>query len=55
MQSIGVVSKTAVESYSLSGPVARSSGLLYDIRFNYPYEFFKYLNIGVLIGLQGII
>lgn len=53
MQNVGNLTTYLANSYGLSGPVARSCGLKYDVRVIYPYELFKYFPITVLTGAQG--
>ena len=53
MQNVGILNKFLSLSYALSGPVARSSGLKYDIRLTYPHELLKYFPISIVYGTQG--
>ena len=53
MDHVGIVNKFTANSYGLSGPIARSCGLINDIRLNYPYELFNYTSIPVVYGMRG--
>ena len=53
MQNVGIINKFISNSYGLSGPVSRSCGLKYDLRFLFPYEFFNFLPIKIIFGSQG--
>ena len=53
MESVGIINKPIGVSYSLSGPVGRSLGIIKDQRFNDPYETFKYKSIPIIYTKQG--
>ena len=55
MESVGIINKPIGVSYSLSGPVGRSLGIIKDQRFNDPYETFKYKSIPIIYTKQGFI
>jgi len=50
---IGVVSKDDAISYGLSGPMARASGIDWDIRINEPYSRYDEFDFDVAIALNG--
>ena len=50
---IGVVSKDDAISYGLSGPMARASGIDWDIRVNEPYSRYDEFDFDVAIALNG--
>ncbi len=50
---IGVVSKDDAISYGLSGPMARASGIDWDIRVNEPYSRYDEFDFDVVIALNG--
>jgi len=52
---IGVISKGWAKSASLSGVIARSTGLKYDIRVPYQttYAYYKFLNFKTYMGSNG--
>ena len=50
---IGVVSKDDAISYGLSGPMARASGIDWDIRVNEPYSRYDQFDFDVAIALNG--
>ena len=52
---IGSMSKNFVKNASISGVIARSCGLKYDVRSSYQttYAFYKYLNFKVFTGDYG--
>jgi len=53
MLNVGVISSYTCGSYALSGPISRSCGFSYDLRQTSPYEVFTFIQIPVLIGIQG--
>ena len=53
MSSVGIISSSIAKSYSLSGPIIRSTGYIYDIRHNFPYETFKFCSIPIIYGKTG--
>ncbi len=50
---IGIISKEDVVKYSLTGPVARASGIEYDIRKDNPYSSYAEFEFEVPIGENG--
>jgi len=50
---IGVISKEDVIKYSLTGPVARASGINYDMRKDMPYSSYEDFEFEVPIGENG--
>ncbi len=50
---IGVISKEDVLKYSLTGPVARASGVKYDVRKDMPYSSYEEFDFEVPIGENG--
>ena len=50
---IGVISKEDVLKYSLTGPVARASGINYDLRKDMPYSSYEDFEFEVPIGENG--
>lgn len=50
---IGVISKEDVVKYSLTGPVARASGVNYDLRKDLPYSSYEEFEFEVPIGENG--
>ena len=50
---IGVISKEDVLKYSLTGPVARASGINYDLRKDMPYSSYEEFEFEVPIGENG--
>lgn len=52
---VGVISKTFAKRGSISGVIARSSGLRYDVRVPYQttYAYYKYLTFKTFIGTNG--
>ncbi|MEM1008199.1 MAG: hypothetical protein AAGJ35_04280, partial [Myxococcota bacterium] len=50
---VGSLSLQHVVEYGLSGPVARASGLNYDIRRNMPYLMYEQLDFEVVLGDRG--
>ena len=50
---IGIVSKDDAISYGLSGPMARASGIDWDIRVNEPYSRYDEFDFDVAIALNG--
>ena len=50
---IGVISKEDVIKYSLTGPVARASGINYDMRKDLPYSSYEEFEFEVPIGENG--
>ena len=50
---VGVVSKEDAISYGLSGPMARASGIDWDIRVKEPYSGYEDFDFDVVIALNG--
>ena len=50
---IGVISKEDVLKYSLTGPVARASGINYDLRKDMPYSSYEDFEFEVPVGENG--
>ena len=50
---VGVISKEDVIKYSLTGPVARASGVDYDLRKNLPYSSYEEFEFEVPVGENG--
>ncbi|MFM2361092.1 MAG: hypothetical protein RLY16_3085 [Bacteroidota bacterium] len=53
MKGVGVISKEDAISYGCSGPVARGSGVVCDIRKKYPYEIYNQLQFDEVIETGG--
>ncbi len=50
---IGVISKEDAISYGLSGPMARASGIDWDLRVKEPYSSYEDFDFDVVIALNG--
>ena len=50
---VGVISKEDAISYGLSGPMARASGIDWDIRVKEPYSSYNDFDFDVIIALNG--
>lgn len=50
---VGVISKEDVTKYSLTGPIARASGVKYDLRKDIPYSSYEEFEFEVPIGENG--
>jgi NADH dehydrogenase I D subunit len=50
---IGVVSKRQVQAWSMSGAMARASGLPWDLRKTNPYEVYDRLDFNIPVGVNG--
>lgn len=50
---IGIISKELAETYSLSGPVLRGSGIKYDIRKNEPYSVYDEFDFEIPCYKEG--
>lgn len=50
---VGIISKEDVYFYGLTGPVARGSGVAYDIRKLEPYDAYPYVDFDVPVGEKG--
>jgi NADH-quinone oxidoreductase subunit D len=53
MQGIGVLSETDAIAWGATGPVARASGVLFDIRKNDPYSVYPRIDFRVPVGENG--
>ena len=53
MKGIGVLSETDAIAWGATGPVARASGVLFDIRKNDPYSVYPRLDFRVPVGENG--
>jgi NADH:ubiquinone oxidoreductase subunit D len=50
---IGIIKKQQIQSWAVSGPLARASGLNWDLRKNQPYEVYDRLDFIVPVGEIG--
>ncbi|MGB3051283.1 MAG: NADH-quinone oxidoreductase subunit D [Polyangiales bacterium] len=53
MQGVGILTKEQALSYGVTGPVARSTGIPYDVRKDYPYLVYDRFNFEVPVGEDG--
>ena len=53
MDGVGIISKVDAGGWGLTGPVARSTGLAYDVRKDHPYLVYDRLDFDVPIGSTG--
>ena len=53
MQGVGVLTKEQALSYGCTGPVARSTGVPYDVRKDHPYLVYDRFDFDVPIGEDG--
>lgn len=53
MCDVGVVSKEEAIEYSLTGPIARASGVNYDVRKAFPYSSYQDFSFEVPLGTKG--
>ena len=53
MEGVGVLTKEQALSYGCTGPVARSTGLSYDVRKDYPYMVYDRFDFDVPVGEDG--
>ena len=53
MDGIGVISKADAAAWGLTGPVARSTGLAYDVRKDHPYLVYGRFDFDVPVGSTG--
>ena len=53
MDGVGVIAKTDVGAWGLSGPVARSTGVAYDVRKDHPYLVYDRFDFEVPVGSTG--
>ena len=50
---VGVLSRELAMSYGVSGPIARGSGITYDVRKDEPYLVYDQFDFGVPVGESG--
>ena len=50
---VGVISKEEVYFYGLTGPVARGSGVPYDLRKFEPYDAYDWVEFDIPVGENG--
>jgi NADH-quinone oxidoreductase subunit D len=53
MDGVGVIAKADVAGWGLTGPVARSTGVGYDVRKDHPYLVYDRLDFDVPVGSTG--
>jgi NADH-quinone oxidoreductase subunit D len=53
MDGIGIITKQECSQYGITGPMARSAGLAYDIRKDHPYSVYDRFDFDVPIGAVG--
>jgi NADH-quinone oxidoreductase subunit D len=53
MQGVGVLTKEQALSYGATGPMARSTGIPYDVRKDHPYLVYDRLDFDVPVGEDG--
>ena len=53
MDGVGVISKSDAAGWGLTGPVARSTGLAYDVRKDHPYLVYDRFDFDVPVGSTG--
>ena len=53
MDGVGVIAKADAAGWGLTGPVARSTGLAYDVRKDHPYLVYGQLDFDVPVGSTG--
>jgi NADH-quinone oxidoreductase subunit D len=53
MDGIGIIAKADAAGWGLTGPVARSTGLDYDVRKDHPYLVYDRLDFDVPVGSTG--
>lgn len=53
MQGVGVLTKEQALSYGVTGPVARSTGIPYDVRKDHPYLVYDRFDFEVPVGEDG--
>jgi NADH-quinone oxidoreductase subunit D len=53
MQGVGVLTKEQALSYGVTGPVARSTGIEYDVRKDHPYMVYDRFDFDVPVGEDG--
>ena len=53
MDGVGIIAKADAAGWGLTGPVARSTGLAYDVRKDHPYLVYDRLDFDVPVGSTG--
>jgi NADH-quinone oxidoreductase subunit D len=53
LDGIGIITKADIASYGITGPMARASGVAYDVRKDHPYLVYDQLDFDVPIGSVG--
>jgi NADH-quinone oxidoreductase subunit D len=53
MDGVGIIAKADAAGWGLTGPVARSTGLSYDVRKDHPYLVYDRLDFDVPVGSTG--
>ncbi len=53
MQGVGILTKEQALSYGVTGPVARSTGIPYDVRKDHPYLVYDRFDFEVPVGEDG--
>jgi len=53
MQGVGILTKEQALSYGVTGPVARSTGIPYDVRKDHPYLVYDRFDFDVPVGEDG--
>jgi NADH-quinone oxidoreductase subunit D len=53
LDGIGIISKEDIAAYGITGPMARASGVAYDVRKDHPYLVYDQLDFDVPIGSVG--
>jgi NADH-quinone oxidoreductase subunit D len=53
MDGIGIITKEEISQYGITGPMARSAGVAYDIRKDHPYLVYDRFDFDVPIGSVG--
>jgi len=53
MDGVGIIRKADVAGWGLTGPVARSTGLAYDVRKDHPYLVYDRFDFEVPVGATG--
>jgi NADH-quinone oxidoreductase subunit D len=53
MDGVGIIAKADAAGFGLTGPVARSTGLAYDVRKDHPYLVYDRFDFDVPVGTTG--
>ncbi len=53
MDGVGIINRADAAGWGLTGPVARSTGLAYDVRKDHPYLVYDQLDFDVPVGSTG--